>query len=388
MDTSGRDGAMEVFRALDRKAGPADNAFYSPVSLEQAFGLVHAGAAGETQAQIEDFFGWQRGEAGDAALGAEGAALRAQDTAADIRLANALWLNKSFAFAPSYLASTNNYYAATAESLDFEGDPQGSADRINQWASDNTEGLIPAVVTKEEVQDQTAAFLTNALYFEAEWEQEFDDGSDQIPFLFGDGHEDDFLLMKNIGSYRRAERGGWEAIRLPYVGNRFVMDVIMPSRRQVMAEAPDAEVLARLDGDLADADLELTDLLLPRFEIDFEGDLRKPMMELGLALPFDPQRADLSPMVGGPGLFVGRVKQLTKLQVYAEGTKAAAVTVVQIVVVGGRIIEGKPKPFIVDRPFVSVIRDLETGQILFIGRIADPQPFEPEVSDPDGLLGE
>ena len=386
---STRDGAMEIFGALDAKAGPQGNAFYSPFSLEQAFGLVHAGAAGETQRQIEDFFGWQRGAAGDAALGAEGAALRAQQTPADIRLANALWLNDAYAFAPAYLSTTATNYAATAEALDFQGDPQGSANRINAWASENTDGLIPQVVSKDEVADQTAAFLTNALYFEAEWEQALDDGMEETPFLFGDGREEDFRLMKKLGSFQRAERGEWAAIRLPYRGKRFVMDVIMPSRRRVIDSAPDPDTLARLSQALAESELQFTNLLLPRFEIDFAGDLRQPMIDLGLNLPFDPSNADLSPMVGdqGPQLYVGVVKQLTRLQVYAEGTKAAAVTVVQVRVVSGQIVRGRAQPFIVDRPFVSVIRDLETDAVLFIGRIAEPKPFEPAVDDPDNLPG-
>ena len=381
---------MELFEVLDREAGPDANAFYSPVSLEQAFGLVHAGAAGETQAQIEDVFGWPRGEAADRQLGAERQTLLAHGTPADIRLANALWLKESFEFAPSYLETTERDYAATARRLDFQGDPAGSAKTINAWASDQTKGLIPQAVNAKTVADQTAAFLTNALYFEAGWEQPFGDGAHESPFLFGDGSERPFYLMTNLGSFAVAEHGNWQAVRMPYSGRRFAMDVIMLKRREVMDAAPDLATLAELDGQLANAEPELTDLRLPRFEIDYDSDLVDQLAGLGLTLPFDPAQADLSRMTGatGPGLYVGAVYQLTKLQVYAEGTKAAAVTVVQMMVVSGRSTPDPKRSFVVDRPFVSVIRDLDTGQVLFIGRIADPKPFEPIVEDPDGLLSD
>lgn len=371
-----------LFAELDRRAGREGNVFLSPISVEQAFGLLHAGSAGETRAQLEAFFDWPAGEAADRALMRQRETLLGHGTDADIRLANALWLSDAFRFRPSYLAATREFYGATAETLDFAGDPTKSAQRVNRWAADKTNGLINKVVSPDLFTDALAALLTNALYFEANWQSKFP-GFEMRPFLFGDGHEEPFRLMTQTQPFVLAEHRGWRAIRLPYRGGRFAMDVVMPDDREVMSAAPPRAILTALDVELSAGDPHHVALELPRFEIDYEISLKAPLAASGLAVPFDPDRADLSPMAepGQRSLFVGDATHFTKLQVYEDGTKAAAVTVLSIMVVSAPALPENPVPFVVDRPFVAVIRDLETREVLFIGRIADPQPFTPRVEE-------
>ena len=372
---------MALFARIDAEAGAEKNVFYSPVSVEQAFGLLHAGAAGETRAQIERFFGWPQGEAADMLLARQRSGLLDHGTQADIRLANALWLSKGWQFGPGYTGFARQWYGARVSSLDFSpGLPsQQSARIINDWAAEETGGLITDIITPDQLADSTAALLTNALYFNANWKTELGYGEERS-FLFGDGTDRPFTFMREQDGFAIASEGGWSAVRMPYVGDRFAMDVIMPDKRKVVATAPGADVLAALNGKLTAANPSYVDLQLPRFEIDNRNALTDSLKAIGLTLPFDPYNADLSGMTDGAenGLYVSEAYQITKLQVYEQGTKAAAVTVLRIVPVGGRIIREKPTPFIVDRPFTVVIRDLKEGTILFVGRIADPQPFEPQ----------
>jgi serpin B len=378
---SGR-GGDRLFAELDRTAGPAENAFFSPISVEQAFGLLHAGAAGDTRSQLEAFFGWPAGEAADRELQRRRESLLGHGRDADIRLANALWLSDQFRFRTSYLAATRGLYDATAETLDFAGNAPGAAKRINGWASDRTNGLIEEIVSPESLVDDTAAMLTNALYFEAEWLHMFD-GWERRPFLFGNGHEKPFHLMTQTDPFAVTRRDGWRAIRLPYRGGRFAMDVIMPERREAMGTAPAAELVAALDEALLGVEPRLVALALPRFEIDYDISLVDPLAAVGLTLPFDPSQADLSALAepGQQPLYVKEATHITKLQVYEDGTKAAAVTTLRIVPTSGRLPREEPLPFVVDRPFVVVIRDLETHEVLFIGRIAAPQPFTPKSAE-------
>lgn len=380
-------GRERLFAELDRSAGPGQNAFFSPVSVEQAFGLLHAGTAGETRHELEAFFGWPAGEAADRQLQRRREKLLAHGTDADIRLANALWLSDEFRFRTAYLSTARRIYDATAQRLDFEANAAAAAREINGWAADRTDGLIDEIVTAEALADDTAALLTNALYFEAEWVHMFDSG-EQRPFLFGDSREEPFHLMTQTEPFAVTERGGWRAIRLPYRGGRFAMDVIMPERRATIAAAPAADVIAAFDRALTAQEPQLVALALPRFEIDYDTGLVDPLEALGLALPFDPGRADLSAMaeLGQRPLYVKDAKHITKLQVYEDGTKAAAVTTLRIVPTGSRLPATEPFPFVVDRPFVVVIRDLEIRETLFIGRIAAPEPFVPE-SAQDGPEG-
>jgi serine protease inhibitor len=127
----------------------------------------------------------------------------------------------------------------------------------------------------------------------------------------------------------------------------------------------------------------LVALELPRFEIDYDIGLIEPLQALGLTLPFDTDRADLSAMAepGQKPLYVKDATHITKLQVFEDGTKAAAVTTLRIVPTASRLAREDPIPFVVDRPFVVIIRDLQSRQILFLGRISTPQPFTPEAPE-------
>lgn len=368
---------MQLFAQIDSEAGATENVFYSPLSVEQAFGLLHAGSGGTTRAQLESVFGWPEGEAADAMLARQRESVLDHGTSADLRLANALWLSDAFAFRSSYLADTRRFYDATARELGFgPNEANESARVINDWADENTDGMIPQVVTARDLTGGAVALLTNALFIEADWEHEFEDPALR-PFLFGDGSERPFQLMQQTNQFALAERGRWRALRLPYEGDRFVMDVIMPERREVMETAPALDDIAALARQLGDAEPELVSVRLPKFEIEYEASLVNSLKSIGLTLPFDPEFADLYPMAepGQRPLSVGGVRQLTRLQVFEEGTRAAAVTAISIVVTGARILPPHAE-FTVDRPFIVVIRDLQSGAVLFIGRIAAPDAYE------------
>ena len=366
-------GALDLFALLDESAGASGNVFYSPASIEQAFGLLALGADGDTLDQIETTLPPPR----DARF------LSFKDDSVEVRLANALWLSQGWRFRESYVAAARDRYDATAQRVDFQ-QREEAARRINDWADKATDGLIPKLTSPDAIDPETVALLSNALFFDAEWETYFDSAQPQ-KFLFGDGHEEDFVLMRETMALKHASEGDLQAVRLPYRNTRYAMDVIMPRRRWVMQQAPELSEIAEIARKLDAAEPQITDMRLPRFEIDYKTALIEPLRAIGLTLPFDRDRANLSRMVepGQRQIYVDQVQHLAKLQVFSEGTKAAAVTTIRIVPVGARRPVEKPREFIVDRPFAIVIRDLETGAILFLGRIADPQAFIPIRDEPE-----
>ena len=364
-----RQGAIALLPVLDREAGPKANLFYSPASIEQAFGMLGLGAAGETKAQIEAILPPPRDPKG----------LATKKDGVEVRLANALWLSDKYRFRQSFVESAERSYGATAEAIDIAR-PKQAADRVNAWASKATDGLISQVLTAKSVTPLTVAFLTNALYFDGLWAKPFD-GREEKPFLFGDGSQRSFTLMREVLVVPLAEREGWQAVRLPYRNARYAMDVLLPERRTVMKAAPPPSRITEFAADLAAAKPRPVDVSLPRFEIEYRRKLIPDLQAIGLTLPFDSAQADLS-AVAEPGqarLAVDDVEHIAKLQVFDTGTRAPAVTSMRIVVVGATRYDPEPVPCTVDRPFIVVIRDLERGEILFLGRIANPQPFEPEV---------
>ncbi|HAE93326.1 MAG TPA: hypothetical protein DCG65_02110 [Hyphomonas atlantica] len=379
---------LAIFSMLESEAAPGDNIVYSPMSTTQAIGIVQLGARGETATQIEAVLGIREGEAGAKRLKGIREALVRDTQGATVRIANTLFLADDYRFEPAYLDVASRLFGAQADTLDFKSQPDQAVAIINGWADKATEGLVPQVVTSANLNREAAAYLANATFFEGGWQQTFRGGRD-APFLFGDGSECDFHLMEGKFSVPFAEVGGWRAVRLAYGppkqtnSARFVLDVMMPTRRVANIPRLGAEAMAQIAAALSTAAPRNVLVEMPRFEADMRRNLIEPLRALGLSLPFDQARADLSGMSapGSKRLYIEEAFQVAKLQVHEQGTTAAAVTVPVPVPVG------VPPPFegiqfTVDRPFVFAIRDLETDTVLFVGRIASPhqysEPGQPE----------
>lgn len=378
LDRSG----YRLFEVQRDQAGAEVNTFVSPLSIQQAMGLVHAGTRGATAGEIETAFGLPAGAAADAALSAQRAGVTDGTGAVTVNLANALWLSKDVTFQPDFLAAARETYAATAERLDFAGAPQGSADAINGWAARETKGLIRSVVSPDGFNDATVAVLTNAVFFEGQWATKFEQAYPQ-PFLFGDGHEAPFPLMSETAAWSYAEAAGWKAVRLPYKADaagvqtpRFVMDVFIPAKRQAGAMLG-AGTYAALTASLNKSPPGLVSVTLPRFEIGWKQVVNQTLMNIGIKAAFQPGVGDFSAMVqpGGKRMAISKVNHASKLQVFETGTRAAAVTAVEIITTAARINPVKPKLFRADQPFHLVIRDLGSNTVLFAGRIAKPDVY-------------
>jgi serpin B len=116
-------------------------------------------------------------------------------------------------------------------------------------------------------------------------------------------------------------------------------------------------------GQFRDADVELQ---LPRFKLEWERKLIPDLEALGMRAAFVDGRADFSRMSTlGTQLFISLVKQKTYVDVNEEGTEAAAVTNVGISLTSAPV----RRQFIVDRPFIFVLRERLSGTILFVGKI-------------------
>ncbi len=110
-------------------------------------------------------------------------------------------------------------------------------------------------------------------------------------------------------------------------------------------------------------------LSMPKFEYDSSFGLKKALTDLGMGLAFTPD-ADFSGMDGKRDLFIDDVLHKAFVSVDEAGTEAAAATAV---IVGTTSVPAEPVEVKVDRPFIFLIRDIETGTILFVGRVVNPQ---------------
>lgn len=377
--------AARLYPKLAEAAEPNDNLFISPLSLSEGLGLALPGARGQAEAEMRDLLGWDAASRPEQLVKDYDRFLtRTGDDKVALSVANALWLSSRLNFTPDYLRAAKNGFGATAQRVDFGNDPAGSADTINGWVSEQTRERITKVVDESGFNDLTAAVLTNAVWFKADWSVPFEDGQTG-EFTRGDGTTKPIYMMERIApmAYRETREG--QAVQLPYgKDGRFTMEVFLPRdmatlhrwERNIDALSFDLSVQGS-DGkfDLGAAEEREILLRLPRFEARFDGSVKAALIAAGMPCAFDGTCADFGAMANAP-LAIDDVAHATFLRVDEKGTEAAAVTTVRIVVTSGRLLPDDLPRMIVDRPFLLTIRDRASGALIFFGRIADPTPVE------------
>lgn len=373
--------AFDLYQQVRDEDG---NIFYSPHSISIALAMTYAGARNETEQEMADTLQFtlpqDRLHAAFNALDLE-LASRGQDTSGTdgegfrLNIVNRIWGEIGWSFVPEFLDVLAQNYGAGLSLLDFTNEPEESRLAINEWVSDRTEGRIEDLLPQgifEDLGDSVwlPLVLTNAIYFKAAWSRPFSaEATRDGPFNLFDGSQVTVPMMRQVGAFGYAAGDGYQAIQLAYEGAELSMVVFLPDtdRFDEFDSTLDAARVETIVQDLNGRELDLT---VPRFTFEWGVNLDNQLAQMGMPSAFDQGLADLSGMIStGLPLAIG-VTHKTFVAVDEEGTEAAAVTVVTI---GGA--ESEPEePLVVtiDRPFVFVIRDAETGTILFVGRVLDP----------------
>lgn len=339
----------------------------SPASIGIAFGMADAGASGTTAAAIEDLFGYPvDGEARWAAFNA----IEQQVTDVGepvVRLANREFPDREFATVEGYDETLARWFGAAIEPLPLKADSEGSTARINDWVSEETEGLIPDLLPPGFVNPTSVMVLVNALYLEADWARQFGKyPTEDQPFTRIDGSTVSAPLMHELELDGPAIDGDdYSATEVPYEGGELSMLVIVPD------EGRYADVEGRLASGLVDEIDERSvsgpiELWLPRFESNTNLDLRDAI-ESGLGAEGIFGVAGFDGIA--PGITLESAVHAADIAVDENGTVAAAATAL------GFEESGPPEPDIVvraDKPFLYLIRHMPTGAVLFVGRVLDP----------------
>ena len=351
--------AFDFYRQI---AGEEGNHFFSPASMHVAFSMLYEGAQGETAEQLRGVFGMaEDGAARHQAVSDTMSSLNRDDPHATLETANSLWLAERLVPHARYVEIVRGTYTADIETVDF-ADNIVTTDRINGWAAEKTRDKIPEVLQPKDVDDSTLAVILNAIHFKGTWAVQFDpDDTRPRDFDTGDGtvRAD---MMHVDATFGYAEYDGAQILRMPYVGDRLSMLVVLPPGRDGMAaleESLTAEMLEGWQQGMHDTYITVS---IPKFETKTHYDLIPELRDLGITLIFD--GGDFSG-ISDTDMFVAKATQDAYVNVNEEGTEAAAVTTLGMFL-------SAPPAFIADRPFLFFIQDDESGTMLFMGKIVDP----------------
>jgi serpin B len=366
--------ALDVYGKLTTEPG---NLFFSPHSISLALAMTWSGAHGTTETQMADVlhfnlsqdllhpaFGWldlTLNGRGQGAVGSDGEPFR-------LHVVNRLFGQVDYTFLPSFLDTLALYYGAGMHLLDFMADPEAGRLVINGWVADQTEDRIEDLIPQGAIDTLTRLVLVNAIYFNAAWKEVFDDELTQNGvFHRPNGIEISVPMMTQPTSMPSAQSADYKAVELAYDGDELSMVVIVPQGDFTTFEQEFASDSAVLDSLLEALGSSYATVTMPRFTIDGNTiSLTEVLSELGMPDAFIPGTADFSAMDGTYDLYISDVLHQAFVTVNEYGTEAAAAT---SVIMGETSI---PDHIDIDRPFIFLIRDIETGAILFIGRIVDP----------------
>ena len=371
--------AFDLYQALREEDG---NLFYSPYSISLALAMTYAGARGETEQQIADTLQFTLSQDSlhpafnslDLELASRGEGAAGKDEKGfRLNIVNAIWGQEDYQFLAEFLDVLAESYGAGPRLLDFIEAPEESRITINDWVSDQTEGKIEDLIPQDVINSLTRLVLTNAIFFNAAWLNPFsEDVTADGTFHLLDGSEVIVPMMVQTASFGYAEGGGYQAVELPYDSRELSMVILLPDTGQFEAfeGSLDAGHVDTITKDLAPKQVALT---MPKFEFESNFSLANTLGAMGMPVAFitplgpcTSEMADFSGMTGTCELYITEIVHKAFVSVDEAGTEAAAATAV---VLG---IESLPLSVTIDRPFVFLIRDIETGAILFVGRVTDP----------------
>lgn len=360
--------ALDLYRFVAEEEG---NIFYSPYSISLALAMTYAGARSETEAQMADVLHFDLPQdrlhpafnALDLALASRGE----EEEGFRLHIANAVWGQEGYEFLSDFLQTLAENYGAGLRVLDFKAEPEESRAIINDWVAEETEERIEDLLPPGTIDPNTVLVLTNAIYFNAAWEHPFQEGATKDgTFYLLDGQEVTVPMMKQEKFLAYGEGDDYQALELRYEGEELSMVILLPQEGE-FEEFEGTLDARRIEAMVQDMEFTSVNVTMPKFSFEWDVSLEEALAAMGMPAAFG-AGADFSGMTGSPDLFIDDVVHKAFVAVDEEGTEAAAATAV----VMAESAPLSPAEFTVDRPFIFLIRDRETGTILFIGRVMDP----------------
>ncbi|MEA1925225.1 MAG: serpin family protein [Candidatus Altiarchaeota archaeon] len=358
---------FEIYSELNKNE--RGNIFLSPYSISSALAMTYEGAEGKTAEEMQDVFHFPEEDIRQPNSARIYNQLNERNKDYELHTANALWAQQDYRFLDEYSNTTERYYGGGVTNLDFVGETEKSRQIINGWVEDQTNDKIKDLIPPGQLNPMTRLVLTNAIYFKGTWVYQFDkkdtremdfkitpDNIIKVPMMHLDNDD---------ARFNYAETEELQILELPYRGEEISMLILLPKEDIASLEKElDAEQLAEYKNILTKQGVVIC---LPKFTFETKYKLNDQLIEMGMPTAFTWPGADFSGMTGNNDLFISFVIHQAFVDVNEEGTEAAAATAV------GMELGAMPTNiFCADHPFIFIIQQKDTGNILFLGRVIDP----------------
>lgn len=361
--------AFDLYAKYKSKEG---NIFFSPYSISTALAMTYEGARGKTQEEIQAVFHFPIDDNARRNAFAEiYYEINKKDKDYTLSTANALWAEKDYQFLPEYFNLIDKYYGGKVTNLNFVREPEASRLTINNWVEEHTNNRIKDLISPGAISDLTRLILTNAVYFKGKWFKEFDpELTKEEDFKVTPGRSINVQMMNlSTKGLSYFENDQLQILELPYEGEDLSMVILLPKSSDLknLEESLTTEKLSEWRKGLYEREVKV---YIPKFKFESKYFMAGDLTAMGMPTAFDPT-ADFSGMTGQKDLFISQVIHQAFVEVNEEGTEAAAATAVGMYLKAIAIPEDS-KIFKADHPFIFIIEERKTGNILFLGRVNEP----------------
>ncbi|GAB4310240.1 serpin family protein [Pseudothermotoga elfii] len=358
---------VDLYKVLSEKPG---NIFFSPFSISSAFAMTYIGADSDTAQQMKNVLHF---DLDDEMLLSNFSqlitSLNQSNENYQLSVANSMWLQEGYPFLKEFVEQIQKYYQSWINYVDFANHKDEAREEINKWIEANTNNKIIDLIKPDDIDSLTRLVLTNAIYFKGLWLNPFDPSStrkESFHISKNEKKEIDMMFKNIIANY--TEDSSVQVLELPYAKNKISMIIVLPKEDKDLGQIEkniSLDLFKKWRSSLKPTEVNVH---IPKFKTECRFNLKQTLMSMGIVDAFT-DAADFSKMDGTKMLKIKDVIHQSFIEVYEEGTQAAAATAT---IVNIKIAPKKPVEFRANRPFIFFIYDSTYDLILFIGRLINP----------------
>ena len=369
MDAGASAAADFSVRLFQTSVEEGKNTLISPLSVLYALAMTANGADRNTLAQMEAVLGMDCESLNSFMLAYMD--LLPENKHYKLNLANSIWFkdDPNFTVEQRFLQTNADYYAADIYKAAFD---ESTRNDINNWVKQHTDGMIPEIIN--EIPEEAIMYLVNALAFEAQWEEIYDEFQiREGRFTTADGIRQNVDMMHSEESAWLEDDMATGFIKY-YQDRRYAFVALLPNEGVSVAEYVESLTGKGVLELMSNPENTTVFTSIPRFESEYDTEMSEVLREMGMTDAFDQQTANFSKLGiyngDGVNVYINRVVHKTHISVAEQGTRAGAATAVEIVADGAIIME-EIKEVMLNRPFVYMLIDCETNLPFFMGTMMD-----------------
>ncbi|NP_001125445.1 serpin H1 precursor [Pongo abelii] len=359
--------AFSLYQAM-AKDQAVENILVSPVVVASSLGLVSLGGKATTASQAKAVLSAEqlRDEEVHAGLGELLRSL-SNSTARNVtwKLGSRLYGPSSVSFADDFVRTASS--TTTASTPRSTSATSAALQSINEWAAQTTDGKLPEVT--KDVERTDGALLVNAMFFKPHWDEKFHHKMvDNRGFMVTRSYTVGVMMMHRTGlyNYYDDEKEKLQIVEMPLAHKLSSLIILMPHHVEPLERLEKLLTKEQLKIWMGKMQKKAVAISLPKGVVEVTHDLQKHLAGLGLTEAIDKNKADLSRMSGKKDLYLASVFHATAFELDTDGNPFDQD-------IYGREELRSPKLFYADHPFIFLVRDTQSGSLLFIGRLVRPK---------------